>query len=161
MAFSQITTAEVSKNKPHTDTLGIKFKNNFDAHEARLNATPGSKNSIPWDALTAQIKFTYEEVTTATTLDATHGVLIADNSGEAFDVTFPLAASFIDTLFVIGQKGANATNLLPSGSDLLVDEVSPAGTDGISPTIGIGDGKMLAFISDGVSLWRKVWSSQA
>ena len=159
MAFSQLTVAEVTKNKPHTDTLGIKFKNNFDAHEDRLNATSGSKNSIPWDALLAPIKFTYEEVTTATTLDATHGVLIADNSGGAFDVTLPLAASFPDTLFIIGQKGSNATNMLPTGSDLLVDNVSPAGTDGVSPTIGIGDGSMLAFISDGVSLWRKVWSS--
>lgn len=155
MAFSQITVAEVAKNKPHTDTLAIKFKNNFDAHENRLNAASGSKNSIPWAALLAPIKLTYEEVTSALTLDATHGVLIADASGGAFDVTLPLAASFADTLFIVGQEGSNAVNLLRSGTDTLIDGVTPV------TTVGIGEGRMLAFISDGVSKWRKVWSSIA
>lgn len=157
MAFSQLTTAEVSKNKPHTDTLGIKIKNNFDAHEARLNATSGSKNSIPWDALFAPLKLPYEEVVIATTLDATHVVLIADSTGGAFDITLPLAASFVDTLFVIGQKSANAVNVLRSGADLLVDNITPTG----ATSVGVGDGAMLAFISDGGTLWRKIWSSIA
>ena len=155
MAFSQITTSEVSKNQPHTDTLGIKITNNFNAHEDRLNAASGSKNSIPWDALFAPLKLPYEEVTTATTLDATHVVVIADSTGGAFDVTLPLAASFPDTLFIVGQESSNAVNLIRSGSDDLIDGATPL------TTVGIGEGRMLAFISDGVSKWRKVWSSIA
>jgi len=154
MAFSQITTAEVTKNKPHTDTLGIKFKNNFDAHEDRLNATSGSKNSIPWDALFAPLKLPYEEVTAALTLDATHVVVIGDTAGGAFTITLPSAAANPRVVYCIGEKGASLVTISRSGTDLLVDEAVPAG----GTTIVLADGKMIALISDGVSEWRKIWS---
>lgn len=154
MAFSQITVAEVAKNKPHTDILAIKFKNNFDAHEDRLNAASGSKNSIPWDGLLAPLKLPYEEVTGALTLDATHVVVIGDTSGGAFTITLPLAAANPRVVYCIGEKGALFVTIERSGADLLVDEGAPTG----ATTIVLADGKMIALISDGVSKWRKLWT---
>lgn len=158
MAYSAIAAGEVDADSPLTDTLGAKLKDNFDAHEGRLNATDA--NTIPWNALQLPINLPYVEVTGALTLGSTHGVVLAKNSGGSFDVSLPLA-SLGNRLYIIGEDkggGGNETKIARTGSDLLVDSSSPAGT---ATPIGMGDGTFLAFFSDGVSKWRKIWSSIA
>lgn len=157
MAYSAHTDEEVNANSPITDTLWAKSKNNQQAHEDRLNAASGNKNSIPFDGLKLPIKLPYQEVTGSLTLGSTHGVVVADMSGGAITVTLPAAASNARVIYAIGQKG-NTPNLIisRSGSDKLVDVAQPAGQDEIVLT----DGQIISLISDGVSRWRKLWDSR-
>ena len=156
MGFSPIVVGEIDTNSPLTDTLGAKIARNFDDLDARLTGSiPGT---IPWLSLLAPMKIPYLEITSALTLGATHVVVVALNVAGDFDVTLPLAGSSVDVLYVIGEDkggGGNTTNVVRSGANLLVDSDTPV------TSVGIGDGRMLAFISDGVSKWRKVWSSIA
>ena len=119
MAFSQITSAEVAKNKPHTDTLGIKFKNNFDAHEDRLNAASGSKNSIPWDALEFPTVRQFARTAVGLTLGA-EDILRVDSSGGVVTITFP-AITKDGVVYTVKRLGGNNVVMETTGTDTVED----------------------------------------
>ena len=155
MAFSQITSAEVAKNKPHTDTLGIKFKNNFDAHEDRLNAASGSKNSIPLAAVDfasaiagSHINLRVTIVTGATTF-GDHIIIIGDTSGGIFTLTLPDAGTNIGVLYGAVRKGA---------SNLTIDTTGADTVEG-GATVILVDDEMSWWFSDGVSDWIRAMSN--
>jgi len=146
MSFSQITVAEVTKNKPWTDTLGIKMKTNFDALNDRSLGIGNEKNKMPYDdglELPPIRKLTV--VTGALTLGA-HDIIIGDTSGGAFTITLP-AAGVAGKNYTVWRKGAN---------DLTVDTTGADTVEGIASVILGADAEVSVYCDDGGTNWERI-----
>lgn len=105
--------------RAHSSLTGI--NGSSDAYHVSSSQYSSLLNSTQYANLTA-----LATITTGTTLGATHGYVLCNAAGGAFNVTLPAASTRYRFHIKRINSGANAVTILPGGSDTIEGAVSVA-----------------------------------